>query len=105
MFGITLEWWILYCLIIVIAFVGSLLFMKGVEGHKRTLQNLLIQISKNLKSVTEVNRRLEAVLQYYFPYKGEEAKVGIDSLSEELREINTKLQKITHELYELKKAG
>jgi len=44
------------------------------------------------------------VLKYYFPYKGDDAKVGVDSLVEELREINTKLQKIAYELYELKKA-
>ena len=104
MFGITHEWWILYGLMIVIALIVSFLLMKGLEGYNGTLGRLLTTISKNLETVKEVNRRLEAVLQYYFPYKGEEAKVGIDSIVEELRETNTKLQKITHELYELKKA-
>ena len=104
MFGIAPEWWILYGLIIVITILMSSLFMKGMEGHKRTLQDLLAQMRKDMESVKEVNKRLEAVLKYYFPYKGDDAKVGVDSLVEELREINTKLQKIAYELYELKKA-
>jgi len=104
MFGIGSEWWILYGLIIVITILMSSLFMKGMEGHKRTLQDLLKQIRKDMESVKEVNRRRDAVLKYYFPYKGAEVKVGVDSIVEELREINEKLHKIEHELYGLKKA-
>ena len=103
MFGIAPECWFLYGLIIVITILMSSLFMKGMEGQKKTLQDLLKQMRKDMESVKEVNRRLEAVLLYYFPYKGEDAKVGVDSLVEELREINTKLHKISHELYVLKK--
>ena len=104
MLGIGSEWWILYGLIIFMAFLVVGLSMKGVEIHKRTIEDFLNQISNNLESVKEVNRRLEAVLKYYFPYKGVDAKVGVDSFVEELREINANLHKIAYELYELKKA-
>ena len=105
MFGITSEWWILYDVIIVIAFVVVGLSMKGVEIHKRTIEDLLSQISNNLGSVKEVNRRLEAVLKYYFPYRGADVNVGIDSIVEELRELNEKLHKIEHELFEIDTPG
>lgn len=103
MFGIAPEWWILYGLLVVLAFVLGSFFIKGNERPNKTLQDLLHQIRNDLNSFKDVNRRLEAVLKYYFPYRGEDVKVGLDSLVEEIRETNAKLHKISHELYELKK--
>ena len=59
MFGISIEWWILYALIIVIAIIALRSFMNGVrilEGELRETRNIVRELDSQ-----EILRELKAI--------------------------------------------